>query len=54
MFERLSEERVAIKSDISMVESILTSTTSPPSDVVEGSASTNAVVHSEVPRNLSW
>jgi len=54
VFERLSKERVAIKSDSSMVESILTSTTSPPLDVVEGSLSTNAVVHSEVPRLLSW
>ena len=54
MFERLSEESLAIKSDSSMVESVLTSTTSPPLDVVDGSASTNAVVHSEVPRLLSW
>ena len=51
--ERLSEERVAIESDSSTVDSILTSTSSPPL-VVDGSASTNTVVHSEVPRLLSW
>ena len=53
VFEKLSEERVAIESDSSTVDSILTSTSSPPL-VVDGSASTNAVVHSEVPRLLSW
>ena len=53
VFERLSEERVSIESDSSTVESIINSTTSPPL-VVDGSASTNAVVHSEVPRLLSW
>ena len=54
MFERLAEEKVAIESDGStVVESILTSTSSPPL-VEDGSASTNAVVHSEVPRLLSW
>lgn len=53
VFERLSEERVSIESDSSTVESIINSTTSPPM-VVDGSASTNAVVHSEVPRLLSW
>ena len=53
VFEKLSEERVAIESDTSTVDSILTSTSSPPL-VVDGSASTNAVVHSEVPRLLSW
>lgn len=51
--ERLSEERVAIESDSSTVDSILTSTSSPPL-VVDESASTNTVVHSEVPRLLSW
>ena len=53
VFERLSEERVAIESDSSTVDSILTSTSSPPL-VVDESASTNTVVHSEVPRLLSW
>jgi len=54
VFERLAEERVAIESDSSStVDSILSSTSSPPL-VVDGSASTNAVVHSEVPRLLSW
>merc|ERR1719145_334256 len=54
VFERLAEEKVSIESDGStVVESILTSTTSPPL-VEDGSASTNAVVHSEVPRLLSW
>jgi len=51
--ERLSEERVAIESDSSTVDSILTSTSSPPL-VVDESTSTNTVVHSEVPRLLSW
>lgn len=54
VFERLAEEKVSIESDDStMVESIITSTSSPPL-VEDGSASTNAVVHSEVPRLLSW
>ena len=55
VFERLSEERVSMELDSSStVESIITSTTSPPLVVDETSASTNAVVHSEVPRLLSW
>ena len=54
VFERLAEEKVSIESDGStVVESIITSTSSPPL-VEDGSASTNAVVHSEVPRLLSW
>ena len=54
VFERLAEEKVSIESDGStVVESILTSTSSPPL-VEDGSASTNAVEHSEVPRLLSW
>jgi len=55
VFERLSEERVSMESEnSSKVESIITSTSSPPLVVDETSASTNAVVHSEVPRLLSW
>ena len=52
LLERLAEEKVSIQSE-STVDSILKSTSSPPL-VMDKTASTNTVVHSEVPRLLSW
>lgn len=52
LLERLAEEKVSIQSE-STVDSILKSTDSPPL-VMDETASTNTVVHSEVPRLLSW
>ena len=51
LLERLAEEKVSIESESSTV--ILKSTDSPPL-VMDETASTNTVVHSEVPRLLSW
>ena len=53
LLERLAEEKVSIESESSTVDSILKSTNSPPL-VMDKIASTNTVVHSEVPRLLSW
>jgi len=53
LLERLAEEKVSIESESSTVDSILKSTDSPPL-VMDETASTNTVVHSEVPRLLSW
>jgi len=53
LLKRLAEEKVSIESESSTVDSILKSTDSPPL-VMDKTASTNTVVHSEVPRLLSW
>merc|ERR1712047_172780 len=53
LLERLAEEKVSIESESSIVDSILKSTDSPPL-IMDKTASTNTVVHSEVPRLLSW
>jgi len=53
LLERLAEEKVSIESESSTVDSILKSTDSPPL-MMDETASTNTVVHGEVPRLLSW